>query len=580
TRSSWYWTVKAREAGARIIVIDPLYTATAAVADKWLPVVPGSDCLMMCAVSNYLIQNGLANLDAVKKTSVAPLLIEETYGTYVRLSTLGREPLATEAGTNDAPVVWDLDANDFVAHTLATNPALTGTYTVGGMKVRPVYEVTLETISSATIEKAAHETGLSEEDIIEFAKEIATNTPTNLQLGWGIEHTYASWHFAFCSAFLTSLIGGVGTPGTGYFQAGAAMGCLDQPPVLNHSCATVEGALPRKIFTLDYLPQVQETGKWAGEDIEIRVIYFHGLNPLDNTPGATAMREALKKVDFVVCAEQFMTSTAHYSDMVLPVCMSWETEDFRNGSFMTQKAIEPIGEARPDFDIMKDIANAMGYTDLYPLDREGYLRAVLDTPENIAAGRAYDDYHKNGLVLKDVVPASYPASEYNALGRTQFYVEFMMPRDNWGQEVKITDRMPNYSQNAESYVDNPLRAQYPLFGFSNHNVYHGQSCWAHNAWLDNFRTVNGKPYCILSEEAAAARGIKTGDKVRATSQHGTCVLQALVSPGIQKDCVWFPHGFFWDEFEEGTAQELTGLHPDPLTSNANFNDFILEVEKC
>ncbi|MEG0322583.1 MAG: molybdopterin dinucleotide binding domain-containing protein, partial [Raoultibacter sp.] len=143
----------------------------------------------------------------------------------------------------------------------------------------------------------------------------------------------------------------------------------------------------------------------------------------------------------------------------------------------------------------------------------------------------------------------------------------------------IEDRLPCYKKSLEAYPDNPDREKYPLYGFSNHDLYHGQTLWAHNEWLDAFRTIDGKPFCRIHEDTAAERGIKTGDTVRIFNDHGTCVLKALVTKGIQKESVWVPHGFVWDEFEEGFAQSLTAYCPDPVTSNANFNDWICQVEK-
>ena len=274
-----------------------------------------------------------------------------------------------------------------------------------------------------------------------------------------------------------------------------------------------------------------------------------------------------------------MTTTAHYSDLVLPAAMPWEAEDYDKSGFMSQKAIEPCGEALPDWDIIKGIADAMGLDDVLPWTQEEALRRILDTSKNTAAGLGYDTYHEKGYVLGEYSDPETVSGEYNALGRTQFYLEELPPRDNYGQTIGLEDRLPSYKVSREAYKDNPDRAKYPLYGFSNHDMYHGQSVWAHNAWLDNFRTVEGKPFCRISEKAAAERGIVTGDTVRVFNDHGECVLKALVTKGIREDSLWVPHGFYWDEFIAGTAQNLTGPYADAVTSNSNFNDWICQVEK-
>lgn len=575
TKSNWYWICKARENGAKLIVVDPLYTSAAGHADSWLPIRVGTDAALMNAVSNYLIDNGLASMDYLKMHSVAPLLTKED-GAYLRLSDIG----GAEAGTSeDVPLVWDETSQDAVAHSASAAPALSAPSEVEGFAVRTVYDLTRESIAECTVEFAAEECGLSVQAIVDFANALVENHPTFLSVDWGIEHTYNAFSLYYASAFLASVVGDANTPGGGYSAPNSSASTLFKGPAsTNPAALAVEGALPTTVITGDYLVEILSTGTWAGQPYPITCLYIQAHNPLDNGNDPLGMVEAWKQLDFVVCAEQFMTTTAHYSDLVLPVTMSWETEEF-NGTYMRQKAIEPTGEARSDFDIWCGIAKAMGLDDLYDKTAEEYLRELLDTPENREAGTDYDAYHEQGLIIGEYVYGETAGIEYNPLGRTQFYVEQFIPRDIQGLEFGPEDRMPAYRKAAEAYPDNPAREQYPLFGFSNHNNYHGQSMHAHSLWLDEYRTCKGDPYCLIHTSAAKERGIVTGDLVRAYNDHGSVVLRAVVTEGIQPESVNFPHGFFWDEFVEGFAQSLTAHVPDPQTCNANFNDFICQVEK-
>ena len=583
-RSSWYWICKAKEAGAKVVTIDPLYTPTAAHSDEWLPIKVGTDAALMCAMANYIIDHGLADADCLARKSNAPFLIDAD-GKYLRLSDTGAaleevEDAEGEIAEEDQPVVWDEAAQAFVSYTKAESPAVSGSFDANGKSVRTVYDAVVENIRPFTVEFAANECGLPTDQIERLAELVATNTPTTFHIDWGIEHTYTSWRIYFGSAFLAALTGSVGVSG-GAYSTSRSLGAtiFDAPKALDMSCFEVEGELPSKCITGDYLVDIMETGKWAGEDFPVRALVVQAADPLDNFSGPTDLMKAYEKIDFICTIELFMTTTAHYSDLVLPAALPWEAEDFSSSGFMCQKAIDPIGEARGDFEIFVDLARAMGYEDLFDKTGEEYLRGMLDTPENLEAGLGYDIYHEQGAVLKDYEIETFATPESNKLGVTRFYLEEMQPRDDWGQTFPMSDRMPNYEHNIESYAENPDRERYPLYGFSSHDNYHGQSVWAHNAWLDDFRLVDGKPFCRLSEKAAAERGIQTGDKVRVFNDHGSCVLSALVTKGIQEDSVWVPHGFFWDEFEEGFAQTLTGYYPDPVSSNSNFNDWICEVEK-
>ena len=576
-RSAWYWICKAHEQGANLVTIDPLYSSTAAHSDQWIPVRVGTDAALMCAVANYIIENNLVDFECLRTKSVAPLLIDEG-GSYIRLSDVGMAP---EDGKEDDPVVWDESKNSFVSYRNATMAAVNGARELpDGRKARTVYDATLENISPFTVEFAAEECGVSAEQIESLARMVATDTPTTFYIDWGIEHTYNSWRVYFCSALLAALTGAVGVDGGAYNTSRTLAAKVFKTPVkVDLSCLEVEDAKPCKAITGDYLYEITKTGKWAGEDFPIRALFIEACDPIDNFSGPVDMLKAFNEIDFIVTVDMFMTATAHYSDLVLPAAMPWEAEDFCTNGFYCQKAIDPVGDAKGDFDIFKGIAEAMGYNDLFPLSGEDYLRSILDTPENIESGVGFDEYREHGVILGDYECEPFATPEKNSLGLTRFYLEHMQPRDDWGQEFSLRDRLPFYEPSIESYPGNPDLEKYPLFGFSSHDHFHGQCVWAHNPWLDEFRTLNGEPFCRIHEKAAAARGIKTGDKVRVFNDRGMCVLSAVLTKGIREDSVWMPHGFFWDEYEEGDPQQLTGLYPDPVSSNSNFNDWICQVEK-
>lgn len=578
-RAAWNWVCKGRENGAKLITIDPLFTSTAAHSDEWLPVRTGTDAALMCGMIHYIVDNDLADWDYVKNGSVAPFLIDEA-GAYLRLSNFGK----AEAGADDdVPVVWDEDAGEFVAHTEAVNPAIRGTFDAEGTSVRTVFDAAMENIAHFTVEFAAEECGISVEQIENLARTCATEGPTSFYINYGLEHTYESWRIYFLIGLLASLTHSVGIPG-GSHVGSIGLGhesatTIKQPKTFNADGFVVEDAVPGNHFTGDWIVQIAETGQWAGKDFHMGTLVNMCANPLDNFSGSSALLKAYDKIDYIITIDSIMTTTAHYSDLVLPTCMPWETYEYIDGGIFEQKAIEPVGDAKSDFDIIKSVAVKMGYDDLIEGEGLDFLRSYLDTPENIEAGVGFDALYENGVVVGDYSMPATVVPEYNPYGRTQFYMEYLMPRDAWGQVFGLQDRLPFYKPSIEAYADNPDREKYPLYGFSNHDLYHGQTLWVHNEWLNTFRTIEGKPFCRMHPEVAEARGIKTGDKVRVFNDHGSCVLNALVTEGIRNDSLWLPHGFTWDEFEEGYAQSLTRWCPDDVTSNNNFNDWICQVEK-
>jgi molybdopterin-containing oxidoreductase family molybdopterin binding subunit len=343
----------------------------------------------------------------------------------------------------------------------------------------------------------------------------------------------------------------------------------------------VDGAKLSRMASLNQLPEIVESGKWHGEDYALRMLWIAGSHALGSGIGYSAQIEAWKKIDFVVVASEYMSDTAKQASLALPVTMSFESEDYCGMPFMNQKAIEPVGESKTDFEIFVALADAMGYDDLYDKDAEGYLRELFDTEENIAAGVGYDDLHEQGAIYVDeIARVENIAVESNPTGRTQFYLEKLIPNGNTEVEVTLLDRLPYYEHAFEAYADNPLREKYPLFGVSYHDNYTGQAMHGNVPWLNEIRGFEGDPYIFIHETAAADRSIVTGDTVRVFNDRGSVVLRAVATKGIREDTINIPRGYESNELQSGHLQSLTAIDArDKISNNDSHNDWLCQVEK-
>lgn len=583
--NAWPYVCNAREQGVKVVCIDPQYTKTAAGSDVWVPIRTGTDAALMLAMCNWIVDNDLIDYDYFRNKSVAPLLVKED-GSYLRLSDLGMDlvdvPDATgKAVPTDTEVVYDEATGTFGSSREVVDPAITGEFDAEGIKVRPIWDAVRENIKPFTVEYAAEECGLSVELIEEICELYAKEKPAKILTWCGHEHYENSWRTYFAFGLLASLSGNGCVPGGGYAYGYTNASTLFKNPARNMDVCNIEDAKVSKGFTLEYLPQVQRTGEWAGDEFTMTCAFVIGANVFGSYMGPTYLKEAFSKLDFIVVADPKMTSTAQYADLVLPISLSWEDNDFvwHGPAFMAQKAVEPLGECKNNFEMLKEVAAALGYSDLYPKTQEEYLREILDTPENIEAGMGYDAFKENGFLYDEYKEAELVGQETNPTGRTQFYLEYLEPRDDYGQVFEFTDRMPNYVHAFEAYRDNPLREKYPLFGLSYHNIYFAQSFSSHIPWLDELRGYEGEPFTRIHAKAAAERGIETGDTIRVYNDHGYVVTKAVVTTGIREDTVLVPRGYDTDQYIEGHPQNLIPMAVDPATSNNNLNDWLCQVEK-
>ncbi len=104
---------------------------------------------------------------------------------------------------------------------------------------------------------------------------------------------------------------------------------------------------------------------------EIKALYLVGENPLATLPASTGVREALEKVELLICQDPFLTETGRLAHVVLPACTFAE----KDGTFTNlegkvnrvRPALEPYEEAHPDWEIFAALGTALGY----PMDYEG-----------------------------------------------------------------------------------------------------------------------------------------------------------------------------------------------------------------
>ena len=587
-KPAWPFIVRAKQAGATIVAIDPRFSTSASHADMWVPIRPGTDGALILAMCNHIIENDWIDYDYFRNHSIAPLLLKED-GTYLRMSDLASpEPTDGEEETgatgasqahDTSEVVYDPATESFGSSRQIINPALTGKYIVNGMNVRTVYDYVLENIEPYTVEFAEKECGIPADTIRTLTALYANNKPASLAHWWGMEHLYNSWRMYFGVGLLASLTGNACKHGASYTPSYSFSQYYVKPRTTNFASRTIDNPKTNLMITSNRIPEVLDRGEWNGTPINLRVLLIMGTNPMESCVDYHAHTEAFKRIDCVVVHDQFMTDTAKWADIVLPCTTSFEEEDF-NGRMMRQKCIEPEGESRSNFELFVSLANALGYTDLYEKDAEGYLREILDTPENLAAGLGYDTYHERGYVEGSFYPLSMAGTETNPTGRTQFYLQNLPARDYPDLVIPIEDRLPSYSHAYEAYPDNPLREKYPLFGITYHDNYTGQSMFSHVSWLKELRGYKGEPYAVISEKASAERGIVTGDKVKVFNERGFVVLRAVVSKGLQEETVVVPRGYGMDEFEDGNANSLSNIDAvDKVCSNDSHNDWLCQVEK-
>jgi formate dehydrogenase alpha subunit len=230
-------------------------------------------------------------------------------------------------------------------------------------------------VEKYTPEYAERITGVPADDIRRAARLLAAHKPTALLYAMGITQHVTGHQNVLSCANLQMLLGNVGMPGGGVnplrgqnnVQGACDMGGL--PNVYTgYQAVTVQGA-KEKFEDAWGVPLSDEIGTTVvhmlnkAETGEIKALYIMGENPMMSDPDVTHVRRCLESVDFLVVQDIFLTETAELADVVLPATTFAEKDGtFTNTERRVQRvraAIAPVGNSRPDWEILCDLGQRM-----------------------------------------------------------------------------------------------------------------------------------------------------------------------------------------------------------------------------
>lgn len=194
----------------------------------------------------------------------------------------------------------------------------------------------------------------------------AQEGPTAAIIGWGLQrHVFGGQNVRLINA-LSLLSGNIGRSGGGaYFNISSG-----------RNLGTWEAAAPGRPLTSERrsfsLPMLAWDLEWADPSVEL--VWVDGHNVVNQVPDSTAMARALRK-PFVVCVDAFMHDTARSADLILPPALMLEREDIVGSCLhhyvnYSGKAVEPRGQCRGDFDMLRDLGTRLAPPVTFPEPEE------------------------------------------------------------------------------------------------------------------------------------------------------------------------------------------------------------------
>jgi thiosulfate reductase/polysulfide reductase chain A len=393
-----------------------------------------------------------------------------------------------------------------------------------------------------TPEWASRETGIPANEIIEFAHEIAQDSPAVIfHPGWMVARYSDSFYAVRTSYILNALMGAFETPGGLFFQKGpgdaGAKGLnalLDTIPKPEEKRVDGCGWKLKHFDAGPGLLQLLYPVLLSGKPYSVKAYIAFRHDPLLSLPDPEAQKKAFDKLDLLVAIDANYSETGWYADVLLPSATYLEksstltTGKGLKPSFgMRKQAVEPRNDARPDWWIFKSLAERMGAGEHFKFkDMEEFWEFQLK-----GTGVKVSDFDKKGTVSLADKPIWWDRMKDLKFKTPSKKIEFVSSRL---EESKIDSFKPYESP------EQPGKGQYRLaFGRSPVHT-HGRT--QNNPVLSEIMPEN---QLWINADEAAKMGIANGDLVSVTSSDGSHsgTINAYVTEFIHPESVFMIHGF-------------------------------------
>jgi formate dehydrogenase major subunit len=435
------------------------------------------------------------------------------------------------------------------------------------------YPEYLQLLQTYTLEFAEQETGVSKETLIEVAEMIRDADGTAICWGMGVTQNVAGSYTSAAIANLLLVTGNFMRPGAGAYplrghnnvQGASDMGTMPnifpgyQPVTNDEIRAKFEAAYGVQIPSqrgLDNFEMLEAIDRG-----EMKAMYISGEDMAWVDADSNHTQDMLSKVDFLVVQDVFLSMTAQFADVILPAAPSLEKDGtFTNTERRVQrlyKALEPMGDSKPDWWIFSQVAKRMGYDWNYSHPSEIFAEMASLTPffsqcdYDVLEG--WNSFHwgspdGSDTPLLHTKGFNFPdkkarLSLFEYVPPVEFPEEFDLTLDNGRLLEQFHEG--NLTSKSEGI-------QYKL----------------------------PEVFVEISPELAAERGIQDGTLVRLESPYGAIKLHALVTDRMQGKTVYVP---MHSASHESAVNLLTGGAVDiethtPAYKQAKVRMQILQLE--
>ena len=501
----WRYAQQAKRAGAKLVCIDPRKSETAEKCHEHIALLPGTDAALALGLMHELITHDWLDHD------------------YIDRHTLGWQ--SPHGGLRERALQW---------------PA----------------------------ERAAQVCGLPVEQIRALARDYGqcfiTREAAAIRLNYGMQRVHGGGNAVRAVACLPALIGAWRQRAGGVLLISSSLFPVDKAALQRPEL--LAGRRPRTINMVTIGDDLlRETSPLFGPKIEALIVY--DSNPVAVAPESGKVVQGFAREDlFTVVLEHFQTDTADYADFILPATTQLEHWDVHSSyghtdALLNRPAIAPLGQAKPNTQIFRELAARMGFTE----------PCFVETDETLCRAVYGDKVDFQELLDKGFATLKLPEAPFadghfpTPSGQCEFFSERLAAQGLDG----LPGHLPNHETPGSSKEFPLAMISPPARNFLNSSFVNVKS----------LRDIEGEPLLEMHALDAAARGIPSGAIVRVFNPRGSYLVKAEVCararPGVVNGLgVWWRKlGLGGTNVNQLTSQRLTDLGRGPV-----FYDCLVEVQ--
>ena len=511
--------IEAKRRGAKLVVIDPRRTFMAKIADVYTPIRPGTDCALMLGMMNVIISEDLHDKEFVQK--------------------------------------WTVGFEELREHVKKYSPT--------------------------EVEKI---TGIPAETIKEIARMFATIKPACIDYGTNsLEEQGNAVQTARACAILHAITGNIEVPGglvvttrrgiKGTKRSIRLLDLVKGKPLGTDKYPLFYGFWGRLFGEGEGQAMLLADAILTGKPYPVKAMIISGANILLTRPNTKKVEESLKKLDFLVVMDLFLTDTAKLADIVLPAATGFERNeifDFYSVFYplpyvaMRKKLIQ-YEECWPDMKFYLELAKRMGYTEYFPWNN---MEEVNDYV-----------YEPLGISMKYLSEEKPGGCSFGGLKNEREYKREGFPTPSKKLEIysKLFEEhgyepLPSFHEPPESPFSTPeLAKEYPLILSSGAR----KSPFMHSQFRNvaRLRRQVPEPYFEINPDTAEKYDLKDGEVAILETKRGSIEVKAKVTEDIMPGLISLTHG--WAEANVNIL--LDDAPADPISGFPSLRAQLCRVRK-